>query len=144
MEFHYIKQFNSFIPNGYNMTLGGEGTIGRTCKQETKDKISKNKKGKALSEEHKATLSNVKKGITKSIEHVLRAAEAKSKYWLVTYPDDTEEIIKNLSAFCRKYQLSDRGMWLVANNLRTHHKDFRCKKLTYEETFNLTKNGHIT
>jgi len=25
MEFHYIKQYNTFIPNGYNMTWGGDG-----------------------------------------------------------------------------------------------------------------------
>lgn len=41
MEFHYIKQYNSFIPNGYNMTFGGEGkTKGSYVSLETRNKIS--------------------------------------------------------------------------------------------------------
>lgn len=29
-EQEYIKQNNTLLPNGYNMTLGGEGSLGRT------------------------------------------------------------------------------------------------------------------
>lgn len=29
IEKELIKEFNSFVPNGYNCTLGGEGTSGR-------------------------------------------------------------------------------------------------------------------
>jgi len=137
MEFHYIKQYNSFNPNGYNMTFGGEGTIGRACAQETKDKISASKVGKLLSEEHKQVLSDMRRGVPKNKQHVLNVAKAKSQYWSITYPDGINKIIRNLSEFCRYNNLSDRGMWLVANQLRTHHKGFKCKKLTCEEICNL-------
>ena len=43
MEFHYIKQYNTFT-NGYNMTFGGEGTWNRKTSNETKNKISKGRK----------------------------------------------------------------------------------------------------
>lgn len=137
MEFHYIKQYNSFNPNGYNMTFGGEGTIGMLCKQETKAKISASKIGKPLSDEHKQVLSNMRRGVPKNKQHVLNVAKAKSQYWSIIYPDNTNKIVKNLSEFCRDNDLSDRGMWLVANQLRSHHKGFKCKKLTHEEVCNL-------
>ena len=50
------------------------------------------------------------------------------KFWEITYPNGDKEMIRNLSAFCRDHNISDRGMWLVANNYRNHHKRFRCKK----------------
>lgn len=71
----------------------------------------------------------MKKGVKKSKEHIVNAAAAKSEYWQIVYPNGTEEVIKNLSAFCREYKISDRGMWLVSRGRRTHHKGFKCKKL---------------
>jgi len=45
MEFHYIKQYNSFVPNGYNLTLGGEGSCGFKVSDKTKKKISNSLRG---------------------------------------------------------------------------------------------------
>ncbi len=52
MEFHYIKQYGSFRPSGYNMTLGGEGSLGWKPSVETKKKISNSKKGKSIGKEN--------------------------------------------------------------------------------------------
>jgi len=42
MEFHYIKQYNSFKPNGYNLTWGGDKeTLGWIPSEETRKNISK-------------------------------------------------------------------------------------------------------
>ena len=41
MEFHYIKQYNSFRPNGYNLTMGGRGIRGYKHSEKTKRKIKK-------------------------------------------------------------------------------------------------------
>jgi hypothetical protein len=42
MEFHYIKQYDSYWKNGgYNLTAGGEGSPNRILSDETKEKISK-------------------------------------------------------------------------------------------------------
>lgn len=40
MEEYLIKQHNTFMPNGYNMTLGGEGCTGYKHTKEYKDSIS--------------------------------------------------------------------------------------------------------
>lgn len=54
-EVKYISSYNSFIPNGYNMTLGGEGVLGHKHPQseETKKRISLSMKGIKKSEETK-------------------------------------------------------------------------------------------
>lgn len=41
-EKHFIKEYNTFIGNGrgYNLTLGGDGTIGAFCRDQTKQKLS--------------------------------------------------------------------------------------------------------
>ena len=129
MEYHYIMQFDSY-KNGYNQTLGWEGSCGRICKDSTKEKISKTKTGIPLSKDHKAKLSKMRRGVKKSPEHIKNVARAKSQYWEIIHPNGNKETIRNLSAFCRDHNISDRGMWLVANKYRTHHKGFKCKKLS--------------
>ena len=47
MEFHYIKQYHSYCKEwGYNLTWGGEGTLGRECNIKTRNQISKSNIGK--------------------------------------------------------------------------------------------------
>lgn len=52
MEEFFIKEHHSHIhfenSNGYNMTLGGEGTLGHVQTQKTKDKISESNVGKKM------------------------------------------------------------------------------------------------
>lgn len=45
MEFHYIKQYNSFGTGGYNLTLGGEGVANFSHTENTKRKMSKRQVG---------------------------------------------------------------------------------------------------
>ena len=47
---------------GYNITLGGGGSRGRNCSEETKRKIGNSNKGRCLSEEHKRKISESLKG----------------------------------------------------------------------------------
>lgn len=66
-EIYYIALYQAFSrEKGYNLTTGGEG--GFQMSQETRDKMSKNKKGKKLTEEHKQNLSKAKKGVKFSEE----------------------------------------------------------------------------
>lgn len=46
-----IKEFNSKVPNGYNMTDGGEGTVGWSAPQEVRDVWSKQRKGRTWTKE---------------------------------------------------------------------------------------------
>ena len=54
LEQLYITLYSTNVKeNGYNMTLGGEGSLGYKHTKEAKDKMRKAHKGKTLSEEHK-------------------------------------------------------------------------------------------
>lgn len=75
-----ILKYDSYMPNGYNMTLGGEGTIGIICSKELKNKRRKNalkrfkntqhpRLGKKTSKETKEKLSKSRKGIIFSDKH---------------------------------------------------------------------------
>ena len=75
-EMYYIKELNTKVPYGYNMTDGGDGTSGCTVSEETKRKISEANKGKTTwlkgkhhSEETKQKISKGKKGNKLSEEH---------------------------------------------------------------------------
>lgn len=68
-EQYYIKELNTKYPNGYNLTNGGDTSIGYRFTEEQKKKISDSKKGKTgwnkgipMSEETKQKLHNVHKG----------------------------------------------------------------------------------
>jgi group I intron endonuclease len=72
MEFHYIKQYDSYKKkNGYNITMGGEGTqlfgkangmYGKKHSEESIEKMRKIKKGKKHTKESKQKISNATKG----------------------------------------------------------------------------------
>lgn len=75
MEFHYIKQYNSFInfknSKGYNATLGGDGVVGqfpwnkglKNCySNETLDKMSNSRKYIIITEKTRKKMSDARKG----------------------------------------------------------------------------------
>lgn len=68
-EMYYIKELNTKVPNGYNLTDGGEGSIGCIFSDERRRELSEKMKGKGNafygkhhSEETKAKLSKANKG----------------------------------------------------------------------------------
>lgn len=61
-ESYYIKEWNTKVRNGYNMTDGGEGSRGYVPTEETKRKISLATKGRKMSEQ---TRENMSKGANK-------------------------------------------------------------------------------
>lgn len=61
-EIYWIKEKKTLSPFGYNLTLGGEGSLGRLCSEETKIKIKKSLTGKKASIETCLKLSNMHKG----------------------------------------------------------------------------------
>lgn len=46
MEMYYIRYYSTVIPNGYNLTFGGEGNLGWKPSEETRLKWSKMNKGR--------------------------------------------------------------------------------------------------
>jgi group I intron endonuclease len=71
LEKFYIAKYNCMIPNGYNMTLGGEGTCGRryTMPDETKKKLSIMASGRRLTEETKKKIGKSLMGRVFTKEH---------------------------------------------------------------------------
>jgi hypothetical protein len=61
--FNIIK-YDTFMPNGYNMTLGGDGKLGCTyvMSDEHKFKIGQSNKGRIISDEQKSRISQKLKG----------------------------------------------------------------------------------
>ena len=48
--------------------------------------------------------------------------------WVFIHPDGKEELVENLSKFCRKHELNKAAMYEVYNGKRNHHKNFKLKK----------------
>lgn len=88
-ERYYIEKYDTFSPNkkGYNMTLGGDGSWGRVCKQETRDKISISNKGikKWIGKTHPAT------GVPQSVESNMKRSKTQKGRAL---SDETKERIR--------------------------------------------------
>ena len=81
----YIQLYDSF-KNGYNETLGGEGTEGRPHSEETRQKISEANKGdnhpmygKYHTEETKQKMSKIKKGENNPMHGNHHSEEVKQK-----------------------------------------------------------------
>lgn len=172
MEKYYIVYYDSF-ENGYNLTLGGEGTVGWCPSIEVRQKISIAKKGKMIGRKNpfygkkhsKETRQKMKEnhadysgrnhpmfgrtlltetkrkiGIASKGRNIGRkhTEEAKEKIrrsnsckWLIIYPNNTIEIIKNLNNFCNKNKLNVSAMSMVSSGKYNYeqHKGFKCKKL---------------
>jgi len=68
-EIEYIAKYNTQIPNGYNISKGGEGTAGFTGKKHTTETIAKIKAGlkdTCLKEEYRMNMSQKIKEAMKS------------------------------------------------------------------------------
>lgn len=77
-EKYYIKELNTKVPYGYNMTDGGEASWvkGKHLSEEHKKKIGKANKGKKRSTEAKRKWSEAHKGKHLSEEHKKKISEA--------------------------------------------------------------------
>lgn len=69
-ERFYIKKYKTF-ETGYNLTAGGDGSLGRTCSDETKKKMSDAAVGRVLSEEWKKNISLSKIGKPIGVGHIV-------------------------------------------------------------------------
>lgn len=81
MEKYFIKEYDS-LNNGYNLTEGGDGTLGNNPSEETRIKMSlshrgktSHRKGKTLPEETRKRMSLGHVGTKASIEHKRNISE---------------------------------------------------------------------
>jgi group I intron endonuclease len=105
MESFFIEQYDSFN-NGYNMTKGGEGTLGKKSwlgkkhTEETKIKISLSLKRKIRSEQHSENISKSLKGKNKSKWPNERKERFSKQRKGIKPHEMTEEIRKKISISC--------------------------------------------
>ena len=130
MESYFIEQYDSFN-SGYNMTKGGEGSIGHTYKAnpETLKQISKKLKGRIFSEEHKRNMSLSMKGLKKSITHRENVGKAFAHKWIIKNPNGEIIEIQNLRKFCRENNLDQAAMQRVSKGKSKTHKGYTCINL---------------
>ncbi len=110
--------------------------LGRKHKPEDVEKIKKSalEQWQRLNDvrktvQHKKKVSDTQKIVQNKPETRLKRANTLSKKWELTDPNGHIFIIKNLKEFCQENNLTDSNMKKVANGLRKHHKNWKCKHL---------------
>lgn len=148
-ESHYIKIYMSNNPSrGYNLTDGGQGTIGYRFSSESRDKMRIAKQGRKLTEEHKKKIGEASKGHTLSLESKMKISNAnkgkkfflgkhltqeakdnlsklKAKHWKLVSPDGEIVSIYNMRKFCLNNQLTHSAIVKVLQGTRNHHKGWK-------------------
>jgi len=143
LEKFYIAKLKCRAPNGYNLTDGGEGTLGHVKSEETRRKLSASMKGKntwsrgcKLSEETKRKLSEVRIGEKNHFYGCKHSEETKlklSKFRLGIRPSDAvrqkmRENSPHLSGsqhpmWGKKHTAEARAKMSAAQKGRTHSEE---------------------
>lgn len=61
LERRFIARYDT-LRHGYNMTIGGDGSIGLSWSKESRKKLGKSLKGRKFTEEHRKKISEAKRG----------------------------------------------------------------------------------
>lgn len=136
MEEYFIKYYNSHhLDNGYNMSFGGQGSLGRIVSAETRKKLSIKNTGKIWSEDQLETLRKSKRGLAKtqiwkesmsknmtgvkkSETHIENMHLSNAKFWKIHFPNGHIEIIKGLRKFCKDNKLNRRFITKEKGSIR--------------------------
>lgn len=148
-EKFFIMEHASNDPrSGYNMTIGGEGTLGYKFSDQTKEKMRHMKTGKKLSEDHKNKISesNIgrvfsdqsRKKISDALkgnknwlgkklseEHKKKLSLLREKTWKIRSPSGEIMNITNMRTFCIDNNLHSSAMSRVLNHKQKHHKGWK-------------------
>ena len=154
-ESHYIKIYMSNNPaRGYNLTEGGQGTIGYKFSDESKQRMRETKLGRKLTEEHKRKIGEASKGHTLSPESRMKISIAnkgkkfflgkhltqeakdnlsklKAKHWQLVSPDGEVVNIYNMRKFCIDNKLTHSAISKVLAGKRNHHKGWKAPHLDF-------------
>ena len=109
--------------------MSGEGNhmFGRKHSEETKKKISKARLGVSLLPEHEKIKRRDRWLINNpNYDPVAtqKRIDAKSKLYDITFPDGTQERIKNLNKFCKERSLNPSNLLVYG-----HSKGYKCMKV---------------
>ena len=141
MEPHFIIEYQSNIKTyGYNMTKGGEGSVGVKLSPETRQKMANAHKGHKVSEETRQKISKAKIGRKHTMETKLKMSiNGKGKIpwnkgltynrtrgyydWIITKPNGEVITVSNLKQFCK-----ESGCDYVAMVNKGKSKKHLCRK----------------
>lgn len=134
-EEYYIRLFKSLAPNGYNLTLGGSGIKGKKHSQETKDKISKSKKGCIVPKDRRLRIGKTLLGRKHPEEIGKKRAELLKKSIFV-YPINIV-----FSSIQETYEVLGVSLTSLHKNLNNpDNMNYHHYKFYYLNTINGTKN----
>lgn len=83
-EQYWIKEKESLTPHGYNMTIGGEGTIGYSRTQSKEEKMKRSESVKKFYEEHPKAKEKVRQrtlSLWENENYRKRVTESNKKYY---------------------------------------------------------------
>jgi len=128
-EIFWIKELDTFEGEGYNLTAGGDGWLGRIHTEESRRKLSEAAKGKTPSAETKRKLSEAAKGKTFSAEHRRKLSEAgKGRTFSAETRRKLSEVQKgNQNTLGKKWSAETRRKMSEAGKGRTHSVETRRK-----------------
>lgn len=72
-----IASYDTYAPNGYNVTIGGDGRSGRKMSEESLERMRAAQKGKRISIETRAKMSLSRKGRATSLETIAKMSASK-------------------------------------------------------------------
>jgi group I intron endonuclease len=139
----YLDTFRPFADEGRGFNIAKDvfkPMLGRKHSEESLKKMSEAQSGEnngrwgaVVSEETKQKISEALKGEShpmwgkkRAPESIKLTVEAKSTFYHFIGPDNQEAKGKNLSEFCRLYNLENSAMTFVRSGKRISHKGWRC------------------
>lgn len=140
LEIMYVKKYNTKAPRGYNMTDGGEGTVGvrmygkenpmfgLTHSDKTKELIRQKAIGRNVSEETRQKLSKTSKGRKHSEQFKQKMSERQYKTILCD-----GKIFKGIESCAEYYNINPRTMKGWLNKTNKMPISFYLKSLHYED-----------
>jgi len=111
-EAYWIRYYNSIVPNGYNLTIGGQGTTGYHHTPEDRNKMSNLKKdrylgegnpfyGKTHSQEQIGKWKAERKGRNLSESWKSNISKTRKRKRIINL--DTGEVFESIRHACRHY-----------------------------------------
>jgi group I intron endonuclease len=156
LEIKAIAAFKTFQPDGYNLTLGGDGATGRKVSVLEREKIKQRMLGQKYtlgrvysdeekanwkrwnhSEETKLKIKAAVSGKKRTPQQIKRISEGAKKRW-----SDPEKR-KALSESCKGRKISEEAARKIAlaNTGKKQNNDIRIRKLTSFQTTQAIKEG---
>lgn len=116
LERKYIKELNTLTPNGYNLTIGGDGSKGHKLSEEQRKKLSDAHTGYVMPESQKRNISLGNKGKSKSHAKKIKRIDLITK---------EVKIYNNYLEIKQENIFTKSEVYRAINGQRSSHKGFR-------------------